>query len=91
MKSKKGVELTLNVIIIAILVLIVLAVLIYIFVGQSREFAITLTGCEERYGMEASCMSKDDCVNQEGRIDSTAKCEKTGTKINYCCVFGSKE
>ena len=91
MKPKKGVELTLNVIIVAILVLIVLAILIYIFVGQSREFTIAITGCEERYGVEASCMSKDDCLSQEGRIDSTAKCEKTGNNINYCCVFGSKE
>jgi len=85
MKSKSGVELTLNVIIVAVLVLIVLVVLIFIFVNQSREFVIGISSCSARHSGNFKCVqTDDDCINEGGSIDFTAKCD---TKEYKCCVL----
>ncbi|MFH1317139.1 MAG: hypothetical protein ABII01_06470 [Candidatus Woesearchaeota archaeon] len=63
-KTKKGVELTLNTMIMAILVLIVLAVMIY-FVVKIATGAREGILCEDR---GYNCVSKDSCKDQGSRI-----------------------
>ncbi|MFH1054008.1 MAG: hypothetical protein V1740_06340 [Candidatus Woesearchaeota archaeon] len=64
MKSKKGVELTLNTMIMAILVLIVLAVMIY-FVVKIASGAREGTLCEDR---GYNCVSEGSCKGQGSKI-----------------------
>jgi len=51
MKSKKGAELSINVIIIAVIALVVLAVLIFIFSGRSQVFVKSVSQtCSQQGG-----------------------------------------
>ena len=95
MKSKKGVELTLNTVIVAALALIVLLVVAFIFVFNVQRINPIFRGCEEKYGAEASCMQAKECTDSEGRVDSFAKCsnadatETDKDKKIVCCLFSS--
>jgi len=78
--SKKGVEMSLQAIIIAVLVLVILVVLILIFTKGSGGFYTGVTSCGDRGG---TC--KDACETGESAYAlglSGEGCEK-GTK---CCI-----
>lgn len=84
MKNKKGVELTLNTVVVAALVLIVLVVLVFIFVNKSREFVAGISSCETRHSGNYQCVEDaESCTNLGGRIDVSAKCEDK----SMCCVL----
>jgi len=87
MKSKKGVELTLNTVIIAVLALLVLLIVALIFTGSIKRFVPVIQGCEEKYGTDASCVDdKEACQSAGGRVDSFAECQDDA---KVCCLFAT--
>lgn len=84
MKNKKGVELTMNTMIIAIISLIVLAVILIIFtgsIGESIEGISGISSCEAR-GDNAGCIGQDEAC--EGtKLPRVGGC-KEDTPI--CCT-----
>jgi hypothetical protein len=82
MKSRKGVELSINVIIIALIALVVLVVLFAIFTGRMGFFSNYLSGpCSKRNGV---CKTSCDLTTQTvfvGASDCT-----TG---QVCCITNS--
>lgn len=75
--NKKGVDLSINIIIIAVAALIALIVLIAIFSGQTRKTVSTLESCE---GIGGQCRYFNDCLS--GEVEKfNSKCE-TG----ICCI-----
>jgi hypothetical protein len=79
LSDKRGVELTLQTVIIAVIVLIVLVVLIVIFLKGTGGFLSGVTGCEDRKG---TCVSdKQSCTSSGGSIYSLGKCTD-----GVCCI-----
>lgn len=80
-KDKKGVELTLQTVIIAVLVLVVLVVLLYILFKGIGGFGEGATGCLDRGG---ECVSDSEtCRNTGGSVFSMGSCP-SGQK---CCLY----
>jgi hypothetical protein len=83
LKSKQGVEMTLQTVIIAVLVLIVLVVLLYIFLKGSTGFILGVSGCEDRHG---SCVSdSQSCTSSGGSVYRLGKCDND----MVCCIYES--
>jgi hypothetical protein len=95
MKSKRGAELSLNVIIIAVLCIVVMVVLLYIFGGKIGLFKSSTT-CGAREGtcmqsLGSICSSEKpimiwtedcECVGDKG----TGKTCNTNGKPGQCCI-----
>ncbi|MBN2458806.1 hypothetical protein JXB28_00845 [Candidatus Woesearchaeota archaeon] len=80
-KDKKGVEITLQTVIIAVLVLIVLVVLLYILFKGIGGFGEGATGCVDRGG---ECVSDaESCRQSGGSVYSMGSCPQ-GMK---CCMY----
>ena len=80
MESKKGVELSINVIIIAIIALVVLVVLLAIFTGRMGIFSKYISGsCVDDHG--GTC--KKECDIATENVFVGASCPNKG---EYCCV-----
>lgn len=73
MFRKKGVSLSMNVIIIALLVLVVLIVLIFTYSRESGKFNIFLEDCESKGGV---CIEKGKCSSSPAlfKCDSGKDC-----------------
>ena len=80
MKSKKGVELTLNTVIIAALGVIVLLVVVFMFLHGVREGNITFFGCDSKDG---ECMTKEECSESGGKIFPGSSCGED----RVCCIL----
>ena len=81
MKNKKGVELTMNTIIIAVIALIVLAVVMIIFSGSISDSSEGISGI-------SSCEARGDgaeCVTSAEACEGTAL-PKVGGCEDYCCI-----
>jgi len=83
--DKKGVELTVNTLIIIALALIVLVVIVFMFMQGVRQGGTAFFGCESRGGQ---CLTPEKCENGNGRIDYTSTCPNEGEK---CCLFNEEE
>jgi hypothetical protein len=89
MKSKKGVELTVNTMIVLLLAIIVLVVLVFMFTGIIKPAGPVLAGCQQKYGASvAKCMDDTECESSGGRKDWTAKCPENGPQT--CCLFSEQ-
>ncbi len=77
--SKKGVELTFNLIITAAILLIVLVVVIFIFIGRTTIFTGGLQDCTSKQG---TCELQVDC---KGPTISGTNCEKFDPP-RICCL-----
>ena len=75
--DKKGVELSMNVIIIAVIALLVLVVLIFIFSGRTQIFAKGTEACSTKQG---TCIDSAEAC--PGPVVSALDCSE-GQK---CCV-----
>lgn len=79
--NKKGVEITLQTVIIAVLVLIVLVVLVFILFKGTGNFLTGATSCEDKGG---ECVSDAAyCRQLGGSVYSMGSCP-SGQK---CCIF----
>ena len=78
--NKKGVELSLNVIIIAVILLVVLVVMIVIFSGKTSIFAKTTSGCEARGG---TCLDGTSCPASSAPAGFGMQLCATG---KICCI-----
>lgn len=97
MKSnKKGMDMSVNVIIIAALALIVLVVLFAIFTGRLGGFSMAVQSCADKSG---ECVNSNaagtsaDCATAKSADWTVLKgtdCEKTktsaGKPAQYCCI-----
>jgi len=78
-KNKKGIELSVNVIIIAVIALLVLVVLFAVFTGRLTIFNIGIKDCAAKGG---TCKAKGSCLSgQEIALPGT-DCAKT----EDCCI-----
>ena len=78
--NKKGVELSLQTVIVAVIVLIVLIVLIVIFLRGTGGFLSGSTGCAERGG---TCMSDAQaCIQSRGSVFGMGRCSEG----MVCCL-----
>lgn len=90
---KKGIEISLNTVIIAAIALIVLVVLVVIFTNYSGKLTHGISGCGAKGGTPTSCTrTADECINQGGKyrgdcIFYDSNGEKTEYKNQVCCVF----
>lgn len=83
-KSKKGVELGMNVIVIAVIVLAVLVVTIIVFSGRFNIFSKEVSDCQNYGGL---CLKKEACT--DGRsIDGLCKGEGEVCCYNACTIAG---
>ncbi len=81
LKSRKAVELTMNVIIIAAILLITLAVLMSFYFKQTQKIDIAFNECESKRG---TCVeSKTQCLQEKG-TPIPFSCE---TQTNTCCLI----
>lgn len=88
MKNKKGVELTMNTMIIAIISLIVLAVILIIFsntIGKNTEGLEGISSCEARGGGSGCVKEIVDCV--DGTALPKVGCPDPEKSI--CCIRNS--
>lgn len=80
LKNKKGVQLTMQTVIIAVLVIIVLIVLIVIFTKGTGSFVIGITSCIDRGG---NCDSDaGSCTTSGGSVFRLGKCPDG----RVCCI-----
>lgn len=88
MKNKKGVELTMNTMIIAIISLIVLAVILIIFsntISDNTDGLAGISSCEAR-GEGSGCVKKiDDC--EDGTALPKVGCPDS--ELSVCCIRNS--
>jgi len=90
MKSKKGAELSINVIIVAVIALVVLAVLIFIFSGRSQVFVKSVSmSCIEQGGeckpANAPCPENKYLVYARGCGDVDKNTNEKG--LGPCCIL----
>jgi len=82
--NKKGVEISMNVIIIAALGLLVLVVLAAIFLGRAGDFGQGAASCEAKGGTCAEeCGNPDFGTEDFGKRDPFSKCTTEG---DICCL-----
>ena len=81
LKNKKGVELTMQTIIIAVLVIVVLIVLVLIFSKSARNFFLGTSGCSTKNGV---CMSECD-VGWTNHFAGNPECDSKNPG-DICCV-----
>lgn len=88
MKTKKGMELTMNTIVIAVIALIVLVVLVLIFTGRIRTTATTTQDVARTYegekcvipGTQRACRTENDCRSIGGLSNGILDCTQ-----GICC------
>ena len=81
--NKKGMELPMNVIIIAAIALVVLVVILYIFQGRTSMFTKSLESCEAKQG---TCKPTSGVGSCEGPTISGTNCEE---KEKICCLMAT--
>lgn len=83
MKSKKGAELALNIVIIAVIALLVMVVLLFIFGGKINIFSKGVSNCESLGGecKEELCLRLDP---PRPAVPS-GDCEAPEGETRYCC------
>jgi len=95
MRRKKGMELSMNTIIVAVIALIVLVVVVLIFTGRFGIFTRGLNDCAQRGGVDSTHCTKTaaECVNKGGMpsgdcifYDKDGKPTNTN-KDDVCCVI----
>ncbi|MFC1728425.1 hypothetical protein ACFLZ7_03105 [Nanoarchaeota archaeon] len=86
--NKKGVELSMNVIIIAAIALLVLVVLSVIFLGRIGTFGETASSCEAQGGKCAIACGDSDYKTQDfSTMNPTITCEDTSAgESRVCCI-----
>jgi len=77
--NKKGVEITLQTVIIAVLVIVVLIVLLFIFTKGSSGFLTGVTSCDDRGGYCAT--DSQECTASRGHVYRLGKCDN-----GVCCL-----
>jgi ABC-type uncharacterized transport system permease subunit len=78
LRNKRGVDITLQTVIVAVIVIIVMIVLIVIFTKGTGGF-LTSTGCSARGG---SCVGdSESCTSSGGSVYGMGKCEN-----GVCCL-----
>ena len=83
LKNKKGVQLTMQTIIIAVLVIVVLIVLILIFGKSIRNFFLGTSGCE---GKEGRSCAREKCRADESHFFSgDPQCQADYGNDYICC------
>jgi flagellar basal body-associated protein FliL len=84
--KKKGMELSLNTVIIAVILIIVLVVVVYIFVQRSNIFGKSLEGptCNDRGGTIKPV--KEGCPSDKYLIYINEKDQQGKTQLIACCV-----
>lgn len=80
MKSKKGAEIALNVIIVAVIGLLVLAIVIYIFAGKTQLFTSGSEACSTKQG---TCIDITEPCS--GPIQPAKDCDERDPPMK-CCV-----
>ena len=83
LKDKKGVELTLNAVIIGVLVMIVLVVIVMIFTGVIGDIVPPLEGFMSCSGKGGQCA--DTCNPGEQKIYHFGECGDD-SEPDYCCI-----
>ncbi len=93
--NKKGVEISMNVIIVAALGLIVLLILTIMVVNKMGVFGGTSSSCDSLVAQggavcAAKCGSSDYNSKEYAIVDPTKSCEESsdGSK-QYCCLKGT--
>ena len=81
-QSKKGVELALNVVVLAVIVLLVLVVVIFIFGGKSASFSKGVSTCETLGG---ECSDTNCLTGTPPRPALNGECPKDSEK-KFCCA-----
>lgn len=77
-RNKRGVDITLQTVIVAVIVIIVMVVLIVIFTKGTGGF-LTSTSCSSRGG---SCVSdSQSCISSGGSVYGMGKCDN-----GVCCL-----
>ncbi len=79
--KKKGVDLTINTLIIIALALIVLVVVVFMFVQGARQGGTAFFDCRSRGG---ECVPEGTCGDNGGRVDITSTSCPEGQE---CCMF----
>ncbi|MEM0231024.1 MAG: hypothetical protein QXW00_02340 [Candidatus Woesearchaeota archaeon] len=79
--KRRGVELSVNVIIIAIIALVVLVVLFAIFTGKLSIFARGTSNCQDLGG---TCTAADNCKITDGSIEIPSGTQSCGAD-KICC------
>jgi ABC-type uncharacterized transport system permease subunit len=78
LRNKRGVDITLQTVIVAVIVIIVMIVLIVIFTKGTGGF-LTSTGCSSRGG---SCVGDaESCTSSGGSVYGMGKCDN-----GVCCI-----
>ena len=78
-KNKKGIELSVNVIIIAVIALLVLVVLFAAFTGR---FIIFINGIKDCAAKGGTCKDKGSCLSGQEIAQPGTNCAKT----EDCCI-----
>lgn len=86
LKGKKGVELTINLIVVIALALIVLIVSLVVFSGKFSLFSTELSKCENIGG---KCDTEANCESVSGRFIADKGCSTgKGCCVNQCAMAG---
>ena len=80
-KNKKGVEMSLNVIIIAAIGLLILLILAFLVVQSGGKVTKGLDSCSTKYA--GICTNK--CDNADNRITATTDCSANTNGNTICC------
>jgi hypothetical protein len=79
LRNKRGVDITLQTVIVAVIVIVVLIVLLVIFTKGTGGFIFATTGCVDRGG---SCVGdSESCTSSGGSIYRMGKCDN-----GVCCI-----
>ena len=83
LKNKRGVQLTMQTVIIAVLVMVVLIVLVLIFSKSARNFFLGTSGCETEEGR----FCKSQCgADETNYFAGNPGCEAKSPSTPFCCV-----
>ena len=84
LKNKRGVQLTMQTIVIAVLVIVVLIVLVLIFSKSARNFFLGTSGCEGKEGRR--CDPDGECESDESHVFSgDPQCQAKMGDDAICC------
>ena len=83
LKNKRGVQLTMQTIVIAVLVIVVLIVLILIFSKSARNFFLGTSGCEGKEGRR--CADEKCAVDEVHVFSGDPQCQAKMGDDAICC------
>ncbi len=83
MKSKKGVEIAMNVVIISVIALLVLVVVVFIFAGKTQSFSKGVSDC---ISLGGTCEDRNCLTLLPPRPSiPNGDCTKAQDEVRYCC------